>query len=278
VDDRQRRHHDELPTEQFFPDGGPLHAAQLWVNHPPALKFTTPPYQAIASESLKLLTTPGGGALIRLIAGSIGGTTLGFSPNRFPQQQLTPLPAFEKGGVMAPIVTSKNVPIDQLIGEWRLDTKASEIRIAHKTLWGLVEIKGHFKTFRGGGHVNADGQVAGSITIDVASIDTKNQKRDKHLRSEEFFDVQQFPSITLHVSDVAIRDNAAQVRSSLDIKGIHEPLTFTGHVEEVTVNTVTLTATFTVDRDRFGMSWNKAGMMKGLTTVTVRTVFHHASG
>jgi redox-sensitive bicupin YhaK (pirin superfamily) len=64
--------HDELPTERFYRNGGPVHAVQLWVNLPAALKFTPPRYQAITSSDLCLLTSPDGGALIRLIAGDLG--------------------------------------------------------------------------------------------------------------------------------------------------------------------------------------------------------------
>jgi redox-sensitive bicupin YhaK (pirin superfamily) len=65
--------HDELPTEHAFRQGGPVHAVQLWVNLPSHLKFSQPRYQAITSEDLRLLTSPDGGALIRLIAGDLGG-------------------------------------------------------------------------------------------------------------------------------------------------------------------------------------------------------------
>jgi len=65
--------HDELPTEEFYKHGGPLHAVQLWVNLPPALKMTAPRYQSITKDSMKLLTSDDGGALIRLIAGDIAG-------------------------------------------------------------------------------------------------------------------------------------------------------------------------------------------------------------
>jgi redox-sensitive bicupin YhaK (pirin superfamily) len=67
--------HDELPTEQMYRSGGPSHAVQLWVNLPPALKMTNPRYQSITGDSLLLLTSDDGGALVRLIAGDIAGLT-----------------------------------------------------------------------------------------------------------------------------------------------------------------------------------------------------------
>jgi redox-sensitive bicupin YhaK (pirin superfamily) len=66
--------HEELPTEQLYKQGGLFHVVQLWVNLPPALKMTTPRYQSITKDALRLLTSDDGGALIRLIAGDVAGT------------------------------------------------------------------------------------------------------------------------------------------------------------------------------------------------------------
>jgi redox-sensitive bicupin YhaK (pirin superfamily) len=65
--------HDELPTERFYKTGGPSHGVQLWVNLPRRRKMTAPRYQSILGGDLRLLTSQDGTALIRLIAGEIGG-------------------------------------------------------------------------------------------------------------------------------------------------------------------------------------------------------------
>ncbi|MBA3287046.1 MAG: pirin family protein [Acidimicrobiia bacterium] len=65
--------HDELPTERLYRQGGAMHAVQLWVNLPGELKMTPPRYQAITAPDLTLLTTHDGGALLRVIAGSVDG-------------------------------------------------------------------------------------------------------------------------------------------------------------------------------------------------------------
>jgi len=67
--------HEELPTELLYKQGGLFQVVQLWVNLPPALKMTTPRYQSITKDALRLLTSDDGGALIRLIAGDIAGFT-----------------------------------------------------------------------------------------------------------------------------------------------------------------------------------------------------------
>ena len=65
--------HDELPSERAYRNGGPFHAVQIWINLPPALKLTTPRYQPITGDGLRLLTSYDGGALVRLIAGDLAG-------------------------------------------------------------------------------------------------------------------------------------------------------------------------------------------------------------
>ena len=63
--------HDELPTERMYRAGGPLHIVQLWVNLPASLKMTSARYQSVTRDTLRLLTSDDGGALVRLIAGDI---------------------------------------------------------------------------------------------------------------------------------------------------------------------------------------------------------------
>jgi len=65
--------HDELPTQELVTKGGLFHGVQLWVNLPRELKWTPPRYQEIGAGSLLLLTSDDGGALVRLIAGDLGG-------------------------------------------------------------------------------------------------------------------------------------------------------------------------------------------------------------
>jgi redox-sensitive bicupin YhaK (pirin superfamily) len=65
--------HIEAPPESLVMSGGVIHGTQLWVNLPRAKKMTPPRYQDIRGTQAALLTTPDGGALIRIIAGDIAG-------------------------------------------------------------------------------------------------------------------------------------------------------------------------------------------------------------
>ncbi len=65
--------HIEEPPEELVMSGGLFHGFQLWVNLPRRLKMTNPRYQDIRAQQVSLLSSPDGGALIRVIAGDLGG-------------------------------------------------------------------------------------------------------------------------------------------------------------------------------------------------------------
>jgi len=65
--------HIERPPDALIDSGGLFHGIQLWVNLPAKLKMTNPLYQDIEAESVSLLTNENGDAIIRVIAGSLGG-------------------------------------------------------------------------------------------------------------------------------------------------------------------------------------------------------------
>jgi redox-sensitive bicupin YhaK (pirin superfamily) len=65
--------HIEAPPEWLVTSGGLFHGIQLWVNLPRDAKMTAPKYQDIRSGEVRLLTSPDAGALVRVIAGTVGG-------------------------------------------------------------------------------------------------------------------------------------------------------------------------------------------------------------
>jgi redox-sensitive bicupin YhaK (pirin superfamily) len=65
--------HSEMPPQKMIREGGLMHGIQLWVNLPRAAKMTAPRYQGIEAGQVKQLRSPDSGALIRLIAGQLGG-------------------------------------------------------------------------------------------------------------------------------------------------------------------------------------------------------------
>ena len=60
----------------------------------------------------------------------------------------------------------------------------------------MIPAKGTFRALEGAGTVSADGGIAGTFAMDAASVNTKNKKRDAHLRTAEILEVEIFPTIT----------------------------------------------------------------------------------
>ncbi|MFF8725830.1 YceI family protein [Streptomyces sp. NPDC015171] len=154
-------------------------------------------------------------------------------------------------------------------GLWQLDPTATTVGLRHRTFWGLVAVKGTFTGVGGSGEVRADGSAAGTVTLDAASLDTKNAKRDAHLRSADFLDTDHHPEITFAVRGADRLDgDEVRVAGQLTVRGVSRPQSFTARLTGVSAEALTLEAEFGVDRAEFGMGWNQLGMMRGLTTVT----------
>jgi polyisoprenoid-binding protein YceI len=162
-------------------------------------------------------------------------------------------------------------------GRWVLDGTASKVTVSHKTMWGLITVNGQFTQVTGEGEVDASGVVSGTLSIEAASIDTGNKKRDDHLRSADFFDVEHHPTITLTVSNVAAADQGLEAHGDLMVKQTHKTVPFTATITEASPDVVKATTEVTVDRNELGLTWNQMGMMKDITTVGVEAVFRRAT-
>ena len=76
---------------------------------------------------------------------------------------------------------------------WRIDPTRSSVEFRTPTFWGLVTVKGRFERYDG--TLDLRRQPAVDLTIEAASLDTRNKMRDKHLRSVEFFDAEHHPMV-----------------------------------------------------------------------------------
>lgn len=163
-------------------------------------------------------------------------------------------------------------------GGFTLDPAGSSVAIANKTMWGLVTVRGTFSKLSGTGTIDADGTVHGELRIAAASIDTKHAKRDTHLRSGDFFDVEHHPDLVFTVTGGTLgADGSAKLDATLEVAGITRPLELAAEVRTVDERTVDVVATTTIDRSNFGIDWNKAGMLKPITDVTVTARFTRAA-
>jgi len=160
-----------------------------------------------------------------------------------------------------------------LAGDWTLDGAKSTIGLRSRSIWGLAPVKGVFGQVAGHGTVSPAGEVSGTITVDAGSVETKNAKRDKHLRSADFFLADTFPHITFNVDRLQPSGEGVTVIGQLTVRGRTRPVTFPARVSVVGSGEVQLDAEVTVNRADFGLTWNQWGMVSMKNTISVHAVF-----
>jgi polyisoprenoid-binding protein YceI len=159
-----------------------------------------------------------------------------------------------------------------LAGPWALDPARSSVRLSSKAL-GLIPVRGEFREVRGTGSIGPDGTVRGTFTVATASIDTKNAKRDTHLRSADLFDSDQYPDITFVAETARLAGQDAVVTGALTVRGVTRPLTFGAAVSIRGDGEIGLDATVRINRADFGLTWNVLGTASMLSTITIQATF-----
>ncbi|WP_103352598.1 YceI family protein [Amycolatopsis sp. CA-128772] len=117
-------------------------------------------------------------------------------------------------------------------GTWVIDPAHSNVAFAVRHL--MSKVRGRFTAFEGQLVIDEDpARSSASVTIDMASVDTGNEMRDNHLRTRDFFDVEQAPKLTftstglrqdgsqwLLTGDLEIRDVTKGVEIELEFLGV----------------------------------------------------------
>jgi polyisoprenoid-binding protein YceI len=146
---------------------------------------------------------------------------------------------------------------------WDFDLSHSSVNFHVRHLM-VSKVHGRFQKW-GGSLVIDEGDITKSrvdVTIDAGSIDTKEDKRDAHLRSADFFDAEAFPQLTFKSTAVTkISDEELEVTGDLTIRGQTKPITLkvesNGQVKDPWGGTRTgFSAKATISRKEFGLHWN----------------------
>jgi polyisoprenoid-binding protein YceI len=159
-----------------------------------------------------------------------------------------------------------------LTGSWTLDPARSGVRLETKHTWGLRPLHGVFHRVTGDGTVTADGQVTGTFAVAAGSINTKNNMRDKDLRSAKLFDIANHPNITYTVDGIQPEGGGVRVTGSLTVRGHTRPLSFDAKVSTAG-GEVQLDAEIPVNRADFGLTYNPLRMASLHNTIIVHAVF-----
>ena len=144
-------------------------------------------------------------------------------------------------------------------GLWNVDPGRSEIGFA-VNVGRLLTVRGIFGIYQGSLHVRPSG-ATGELTIEAASLDTRNRRRDRHLRSSDFFDVERHPLIVFAAEDVTMRQGALAVTGQLAIGAARLGLEIPVSVEQGLDGMLRLEGETTVSRAAAGMAWNWLGVI-----------------
>ncbi len=160
-------------------------------------------------------------------------------------------------------MSTTTTDLAHLTGTYTLDPAHSRIGFSARHAM-VTKVKGAFNEFEGALHLDAADPSTSSatVTIQAASIDTRNADRDGHLRSNDFFAMEEFPTISF-VSTAAAKtsDDTYELTGDLTIRGVTKPVTipfeFTGTVVDPWGNTrVGFEGSVVVNRKDWGINFN----------------------
>lgn len=147
---------------------------------------------------------------------------------------------------------------------YNLDSSHGEVGFSVKHLM-ISNVKGNFSKFKGGFEFDAEKKELKNISveIDTASVNTNEPKRDEHLKSPEFLDTAKFGQMTFKGEKAEFKKGKpVKVSGTLTLHGVSKPVTldidYGGTAVDPWGNSrVAFTASTTIKRKDFGLTWNK---------------------
>lgn len=137
---------------------------------------------------------------------------------------------------------------------WNINYNKSSIRFVVDSRLG--DVNGIFHKWQWIGKIDSNFSGSGKIIIDVNSIDTKNQKRDDHLRDPDFFEVKKYPDSTLTVHSIEQKGKYFYVVGNLNIKATTKPIKIKFKKSNVENDEPYFTAIFAISKKEYGLTYN----------------------
>jgi polyisoprenoid-binding protein YceI len=155
--------------------------------------------------------------------------------------------------------------------DWKID--GSHTNVGFSVSHIFTSVQGRFDRFDG--TIVFDPKAPESVvvraTVEAASINTNNAKRDKHLRSDDFFDVEKYPTLSFESTGgiTEMKDNRGKLAGNLTIHGVTKPVvfdvTFRGQGKDPWGNVrAGFAARVEINRKDYGLNWNEVLETGGL--------------
>jgi polyisoprenoid-binding protein YceI len=147
---------------------------------------------------------------------------------------------------------------------WNIDTAHSQIGFAVRHMM-ISTVRGRFVKFEADIQIDPANLSQAQVTarIDAASVETGDEKRDGHLRSADFFDVEKYPTIEFKSTHVSQHDASLTVQGLLTIRGQDHAITLNGEIlgpgkDPWGNSKLGFSLSGDVEREQWGLTWNQA--------------------
>ena len=156
----------------------------------------------------------------------------------------------------APTATATNT--------WKIDPSHSSVEFSAKHMM-FTTVKGRLSDVEGTIEINGESPESAVVkaTMKAASIDTRSEQRDGHLRSADFLDVETYPEVTFKSTKIAGSKDRFTITGDLTIRGTTKPVTLDATYEGKGIDPwggerLGFSADAKIDRREFGLTWNQA--------------------
>jgi polyisoprenoid-binding protein YceI len=160
--------------------------------------------------------------------------------------------------------------LDQLTGTWTIDTAHSRLGFSVRHA-GIATVRGAFTGFEGELVLDAavPANSTAKATIQAATFSTGNEQRDGHVRSADFLDVENYPTLTFASTEVRTKGDDYVLVGDLTIHGVTKPVEIAVEVEGQATDPfgnsrVGFSGETQINRKDFGLTWNAALETGGL--------------
>jgi polyisoprenoid-binding protein YceI len=148
---------------------------------------------------------------------------------------------------------------------WQIDSAHSTVGFKTKHMM-VTTVRGQFQEVKGDilGDLDNPASATVEVEINAGSIDTRNQQRDGHLRSADFLDVENFPTITFTSTRIErVSDDRLKIFGNLSIRGVTKEVELDTSINGAGktpfgTEIVGVTAETRINRKDFGLTWNVA--------------------
>lgn len=162
---------------------------------------------------------------------------------------------------------SKHQSEQTISGSWQLDPQRSSVEFRARSIWGLAAVKGRFGDYQG--RLDLGAAPAIELTIDAASLDTGNRRRDEHLRSADFFDIENHPQVRFVSESVQLQGDTLKVHGRLTARDRSIQVELDAEVHEAG-GELEIEATTTAPHRDLGMTYSPLGMISPRSELIVK--------